>query len=332
MSHTRTALSRLEEAFVLLASFWFLGGLYIDGWAHNHIKTLETFFTPWHAAFYSGYLVLSLALVIPVLLRKREAGSWSAAIPTAYGWALIGIPLFAVGGLGDMLWHITFGVEQDIDALLSPTHLLLATSLFLMLSGPLRAWWKSAKPVATFVGQLPMALSAAFMLSLMSFMTQFDHFAVIRAIGSAPLEAWEADMIQSLAISGFLFQTALFMGFIFLLLKRSGTAPGVITLIFTVNLLAMAWMRDGLIVLPAAVLAGAVADVLAQGLFPLKQHRREARIFAFVVPVLYFFCYFAILLLTSTVWWSVHLWMGSIFIVGIIGLLMSFLALPLAEE
>ena len=36
---------------VVLLSVWFVGGLILDGWAHNHIPELESFFTPWHAAF-----------------------------------------------------------------------------------------------------------------------------------------------------------------------------------------------------------------------------------------------------------------------------------------
>ena len=27
--------------------------LFVDGWAHNNLDQIETFFTPWHALFYS---------------------------------------------------------------------------------------------------------------------------------------------------------------------------------------------------------------------------------------------------------------------------------------
>jgi hypothetical protein len=30
---------------VIILSAWWIGGLYLDGWAHNHIPQLETFFT-----------------------------------------------------------------------------------------------------------------------------------------------------------------------------------------------------------------------------------------------------------------------------------------------
>ena len=37
-------------------SAWLLGGAFVDGWAHTHGKVDTTFFTPWHAAFYTGFL------------------------------------------------------------------------------------------------------------------------------------------------------------------------------------------------------------------------------------------------------------------------------------
>lgn len=39
---------------VLLAT-WLIGGVFVDGWAHNNLAKLETFFTPWHALLYSGF-------------------------------------------------------------------------------------------------------------------------------------------------------------------------------------------------------------------------------------------------------------------------------------
>jgi hypothetical protein len=37
---------------VTALSVWVVAGLYLDGWAHNHGKVDETFFTPWHAVLY----------------------------------------------------------------------------------------------------------------------------------------------------------------------------------------------------------------------------------------------------------------------------------------
>jgi hypothetical protein len=64
------------DLVVTLASSWLIGGLYLDGWAHNNIPSLETFFTPWHAVFYSGFLA-TLAVLGWGIGRNRAAGlSW----------------------------------------------------------------------------------------------------------------------------------------------------------------------------------------------------------------------------------------------------------------
>ena len=56
------------------------------------------------------------------------------AVPVGYGVGVIGVLTFMVGGLGDQVWHLSLGVEQDINAFQSPTHWLLAIGMFLMLS------------------------------------------------------------------------------------------------------------------------------------------------------------------------------------------------------
>ena len=37
---------------------WLIGGLHLDGWAHNHHPEMESFFTPWHGVLYSGFFAL----------------------------------------------------------------------------------------------------------------------------------------------------------------------------------------------------------------------------------------------------------------------------------
>src|SRR5579884_2236834 len=120
---------------------WFLGGLFLDGWAHNHGKVDNTFFTPWHAVLYSAFFLNGLVLGVVLLLNHRRGRSWFTALPKGYALSFLGTPLFIIGGVGDLVWHTLFGFEIGIAPLLSPTHLLLALSGFLIMSGPLRAAW-----------------------------------------------------------------------------------------------------------------------------------------------------------------------------------------------
>src|SRR5438552_2538577 len=79
----------LDWATVALST-WFIGGVFVDGWAHNHIPQLESFFTPWHAVLYSGFAATAL-LMLGVFMRNVAAGfHWRSALPSGYGLSLIG--------------------------------------------------------------------------------------------------------------------------------------------------------------------------------------------------------------------------------------------------
>lgn len=324
----------MSEWVISLCSLWFVGGLYLDGWAHNHLdSSLETFFTPWHGVFYSGFLALAAALVFLSWKHKSPGSSLIAGAPAGYAWSLIGICVFFLGGVGDMIWHEVFGVEADIDALLSPTHLLLAVGLTLMVSGPLRAWYLRTDDSKTesFAAQLPMLVSLGCILALLTFMTQYNHFVELRAGGTGPGDGVTADRIQSLAVSGFLFQTAVVMGCIFLVMRRGRLAAGALTFLIATNVLAMVLMRENLMLVPSAIAAGIVADILASGSRPVRENTRAFRLFSFVVPAVLFLGYFITILFTEGTWWSIHMWTGSVFIAGCTGLLLSYLALPPKE-
>src|SRR5215472_7534707 len=65
-------------------SAWLLGGLLTDVWAHNNVPKLETFFTPWHAALYSGFLATA-AWISWLVRRNLMAGRRGMdAVPAGY--------------------------------------------------------------------------------------------------------------------------------------------------------------------------------------------------------------------------------------------------------
>src|SRR5437763_10314805 len=163
---TQAVSSLRFDWIMVVVSVWWLGGLFIDGWAHSNIPQLETFFTPWHAVFYSGYLAVTFTLLVQILLNLRQSAfsasgrtpslvtlvreslkgnRWLAgagAIPTGYELSVLGVVIFGVSGIGDLTWHLLLGIERSTEALLSPTHLGLALGIGLALSGPLRAAWR----------------------------------------------------------------------------------------------------------------------------------------------------------------------------------------------
>ncbi len=295
-----------------ILGFWFIGGVYIDGWAHNHLDSaLETFFTPWHAMLYSGFLVCAIALI---LQRKNMSAG--------YKLSLVGMGIFAIGGLSDMIWHIVFGIEKDIEALLSPTHLLLVIGAALILSGPARASWNRWKEAPKNILEwLPTCLSITFTISVISFITQFAHPVRLTAFGIRPQEIL-IDWMQARGISGFLIQTSLLAGFCLYATKKwNGKMPfGFFTIIFGLNTFGMSLMTYAWAVVWSAIISGILLDICVKKI--------SFRFFSFLIPALYMLGYFIANMSISPIWWSVHLWTGSIVITGCAGVLLSYLLEP----
>ncbi len=151
-----------------------MGGVVQDGWAHGHGLVDQSFLTPWHAILY-GTMVLNGIVLGAIAVRSVMRGyPLRYALPFGYWTSLIGVILFACGGVFDLWWHTRYGIEADITALISPSHLWLALGGGLVFCGPLisiaarfgpqAGGWRTAGPAI---------LSAAALLALLGFLTQY---------------------------------------------------------------------------------------------------------------------------------------------------------------
>lgn len=162
-----------EDAIFALLGLVVVAALHADGRAHI-LGLPDSFFTPWHAFLYGGLALMILWLAIMSRRAARRAAERRlAVIPAGYRLAAVGAGVFAVGGVADMIWHLIFGVEFGIDALLSPSHLLLFIGGALLLSGPFLAFRRRAS--AGLPARIPALLAivgitgvAAFALSFLS--------------------------------------------------------------------------------------------------------------------------------------------------------------------
>jgi hypothetical protein len=312
-------------------SVWLVGGAFIDGWAHTHGKVDTAFFTPWHAAFYSGFAAVASFLVGHMLRNLRRGSPWRLALPAGYGLSLLGVLVFWLGGMGDLIWHMLFGIEKDVEALLSPTHLLLACGVWLIASGPFRAaWQRSEASTPHWVRQAPMLLSLTCMLSTCTFIIQIAHpIANLWGAGSPRNPAW---LFVGMGVVSFLFDTGLLMGLILLAVHRWRLPLGALTLVLTLNAIGMGFLlyRGAYPLLPVVArgIAGLVADLLLQQLKPSGQRLAALRLFAFAMPVVVSALYFVAVQLTVGVWWSIHFWAGVIVLTGVVGVLLSYLLAP----
>jgi hypothetical protein len=323
------AASRRFDWIMAALAAYFVSGLYLDGWAHAHGKVDQSFFTPWHAVLYSGQLLMLIVLVGVLVRNVWRGATLRDALPRGYNLSLIGLLLWFIGGPGDLIWHTLFGIEQSVEALYSPTHLLLALGIFLAVSGPLRAaYYRSADDMRRLIDQLPMILSLTFTLSVLTFFIMIGH--PLSNLWGTP---YHTDAAQGML--GIMLDTAILMGAILLIVRQWKLALGALTIVFAMNAILMGvlfWGQYPLAFVIARVLAGVFADGLLWWLKPSVTRATALRVFALLVPVATVGLYFGAAHFTLGINWTTHLWAGSLAIAGAIGLLLSLLVAPPATS
>lgn len=304
--------SRFDGLFVG-AGAWMLVGLFLDGWAHSNQKP-DSFFTPWHAVLYSGFG--AGCLVAAAQTRSLVPhGTWQDRLRAADRVSLVGLALFALGGIADLGWHELFGIEVNIDALLSPTHLLLLGGGLLALSGPLRT--TRTGDGLTFRQLLPAAISVALATGVVMFFTMYASpfgQTVVPSFASVTTDihdmstlspAASLELREKWALATILFTTLLLAVPVILMRNRWVLPSGILAVFFVATGLFETALSDlkrwplGLSFLVAAALAETL-------------HRRRvstALLAAGVIGALWL-SYFAVIELAYGLGWSVELWAG----------------------
>lgn len=263
-----------EQTWGLLSGVWMVSGLFLDGWAHDDGRP-ESFFTPWHGVLYSGFAVATLVALQVIRGRRRERHPIREAVPPGHGLTLIGLAGFGLAGFGDLVWHEVFGIEVAVEALLSPTHLMLLVSGLLALSAPLRAAW--AAPISTdpdgLRGFLPIVLGLVLLVAVTGFFLAYLSPFVNDAAGQGfdptrqPHEHPSVDvgeLRQLLGLASILVTTVLLTVPVHLLIRRWRVPNGTVSVLLGASVLLLAGLDrfDQAPMALAAVAGGATADLV----------------------------------------------------------------------
>lgn len=238
------------------AHTWILVGLFLDGWFHIHRPDGESFFTPWHAILYSG---VAATVVVHLLQQRRVGGVSPGYRPSLAGGLVVG-----AAGFVDMVWHTVFGVEADLNALLSPPHLLLITAGTLVFAGPLRAALRA--PVGA-PGGLPTAFAAAYVVTGLGFFTQYANpFTQVyaEAVGAAS----SRELREVAGVAGIIVFSVLIAGAVAILAARTTLVPGSLAVAVGVPSLALVTQQDTYSFVPAILVAALVAELVGRRLSP----------------------------------------------------------------
>jgi hypothetical protein len=210
---------------------------------------------------------------------------------------LAGLALFAAAGLGDMAWHLAFGIEQDLAALLSPSHLGL------------------------FAGGLHPAFANR------------GSSDQLRSLGAFPpaQRGYVQDQDIALGVAGIILATVFLLGPVLYLLRRWDLPAGGVLLVAGpqfVLLQALTGFADP--ELAALGVAGTLAvELLRWWLRPSATAPARLRRFCATAPVALWAVWFGgIALRDGGLGWEPEVWAGALFWSGASLLALAVLTVP----
>lgn len=335
------------DLVMALLGVWFGAGLMIDAWAHSNLAQLETFFTPWHAVFYSGFAVVSGWIIWQVWRNVRAGRQGPAAVPTGYLAGLVAIPAFAAFGLADMMWHTILGIETTINIFFSPSHLGLIVTMMLIITTPLRSAWNApdvgARP--SLGRLLPALIGLAFATTLVSLFLSYgdamqyrpqgivqafsmlqDSGAGQRGAGPQPVGPGAERVAVAMVVTN-----VVMLSPVLFLVRRWLLPFGSVTLMYTIMVLmpgALTGFRNVPILL-SFVAAGFVSDLLIRRLRPSGERRAAYWAFAGLSAFVTWSSYLGVASAAGGGLPAVpELWTGAPIVAGLIGLVLGVLFLP----
>lgn len=334
---SRPAANSLYDWAMAIASLWLSGGIMIDAWYHFH-STVETFFEPAHALLYVGLLASYIITAAEILAHRR--------LPRGYGVTVAGLVVCLVGGLSDMVKHSLWGFEEGFNALLSPTHLLIGVGMLLIVAGPMRSALGRSSPPRALLTQLPLLFSAASMMEILHWGTQFVFLSEAERMNApiSPAAMPQATLTlltlqydkQGIGLLAVIVQSILVSGFFLYLARRVRLARGAAAVLLLVGNAFIAAAHSNypgqfVAVIVASAIAGFAADPFR--LDPADQLTERWAFAAFTIPAAYWVVLLAILALTmGGIWWTPDVVSGSVLFAGLVGLFLNALTGPFPRE
>lgn len=306
-------LNRRDSIAIGFFGTWMATGLYLDGWAHIHERP-ESFFTPWHGVLYSGFAGAVAFFTLDSELRRRRGEA--RPLPRLM---VFGLVIFLAGAVGDFGWHEIFGIERDLEALLSPTHLALLGGGTLMVTGPFRsAWARTGERTPSWRTFWPALVSITLATAVASFFTMYLSAFNIGGLRSGPgsLGFFE----QAHAIASVLTTNAVLLVPTLLVLKRWRPPPQTFVILYGAVGLGMVGMQglDMPLLIVPALIGGMAADCIGRRHGPLWGGA--------IVPLAMWSTWFGAVEGTGGVDWPPELVAGTVILATLSGLVLGGLS------
>lgn len=294
------------------------------------------FLSSWHLVLYAGVLAVAVWLGVGALRHGPE-------FLLAAGTTTIGFGLLAFGGVADALWHEQFGVEANVEALVSPPHLVVFAGLVLLLTSPLVVLWRRPARRLGLVASVVALVSLVTTVLVISLFTGFlSPLASGMSLSAGYVEpvvgesTVDYDQVRGLGIA--VWTTAVLVAAFTVLLVRFRPMPGLVAVgVFLCGAPALAIAEPTLAsgssgvrpVVLGYAMAGLVAEALVALLGKPTLGRAGAALVGAAMGSMLWAATFALLAREDALGWSESMWMGTVVLCGMVGAAVaSLVALP----
>jgi hypothetical protein len=299
------------DAVVVVLASWFILGAYVVSYAYVQVPNtiLQTYAAAGQTIVTASWSLLTLYLFAGFATGLRAGRVWNRALPDGQTGSFAAALIFGGAWIVDTaFWTPSFGGGHvGLETLYTPPHLVEVAAAAILVSGPLRAAARRGETMAS-----PITLtSAALLLSVLTFATQFAHPLIdpwpLRSyeyLGSAP--SW---LGENAGMAALLAQTAILAGTALLLNSAFKLRPGSLTYVYALNGIFVVITKGRLYLLAVPIVTGIVADAWIA--WSSRRPGRPSASMTAVVGAAYVVAYAAELSLFGTVW-SASLWAGAI--------------------
>ena len=301
------------DAVVVVVATWFVLGGYVTAYAYVH-QPGQILEGPAKAGFTTvtaAWAVLTLYLFAGFAVGLRQGKAWNRALPDGQTGTFAAALIFGAAWIVDQaFWSQVFGAgDVGLDSLFTPPHLVEMAAAAVIVSGPLRAAARRGDTTAS-----PVALtSAALLLSVLTFATQFGH----PLIDPWPAGDYEyrtlvpAWLRENMGMAALLAQTAILAGTGLLLNSAFKLRPGSLTFVFMLNGILVCITKGHFHLLPVPILAGIAADAWVA--YSARRPGKPSASLCAMIGGSYCFAYMAELsILPAGTTWGPSLWAGAI--------------------
>jgi hypothetical protein len=331
---------RLHRIMLGVVFFWACA-IYVDARHHAYDGfRIESFLIPEHVPLYSGWLAACAVLGIYYLQSVRQGLPLSMRLPSSYWLVAVGAIAYGLAGGFDLLWHATFGFEQNLAVTWSPSHLALVASKLIVVAGVLRYSLdhRIQDDTSSLKAALPLLIPVAVILWEAMWTTWYSNpltadyasggalVGQLDAFDHLEYGAWAAAVAGTL---GMLWNVAILVPFLIVPLARWRLPVGSITLVVALYSVIMAAVVDTWIYLPAFLGGAILGDVVWAW---VRRSGRTDQPLAYaaigvVVPLGQGIGYFAaVALLPLGIIWPVHLWAGVLVMSAAVGGWLGYVA------